>query len=241
MKSITNQTKGTFEILQKNIEEIHMNSKLEEQFVRESGQFASECCADSMVFYSLKYYFEGFFRAELFMVGRDGLHWTMYLTSEDDDNLSIYCQGDYIPANSEGFYKYLWIEAVNEIAKLNKKMEQPRDSLDEESSSITLEDYGKQAEMTKQEFKRQVDDFARTMCEEYIRDWEVIYDVEGDMKGTLLMQDYAGRNWEMTLTLNSLEEIVIDIGDAGHLKADPEGFYIYLWQQTLAEERTAQT
>lgn len=84
------------------------------------------------------------------------------------------------------------------------------------------------------QFRDEVEEFIRLYCGEYMLEASVEYEEPVDdydpPTATVKMEDHHHRKWEIPLLWNG-EEAAIDIGDAGTLHADGEGFYCFLWHE----------
>jgi hypothetical protein len=85
--------------------------------------------------------------------------------------------------------------------------------------------------MNNDTFKQLVQDFVDTHAYEYMREVSVDFDLSMDdepHRAEIRCVDYRCIEWRIPVTVNH-EKLVIDIGDAGFLKANGGGFYAYLW------------
>lgn len=89
--------------------------------------------------------------------------------------------------------------------------------------------------MRQVEFMKKVNEFVQVIRKDF-RNLKV---TEGKMTACISIQGPESRHWEVTLRLNCFEVLSIDMGDAGYLSANLEGFYRHLWLQALEKDRTA--
>lgn len=89
--------------------------------------------------------------------------------------------------------------------------------------------------MKKEEFIEEVESFQELYCEEYMQDYDVTFcfDDPDEPTAEIKCKDFSGNEWIIPICLSDQRprEIGIDIGDAGTLYLNGEGFYCYLWHE----------
>lgn len=92
--------------------------------------------------------------------------------------------------------------------------------------------------MTRENFVEEVEAFQKLYCDEYMRENQATFcfdDIDGPT-AEIKCKDFPGDEWIIPICLSdySQKEIGIDIGDAGTLRLDGEGFYCYLWHEAMS-------
>jgi hypothetical protein len=88
--------------------------------------------------------------------------------------------------------------------------------------------------MNQDDFIEEVKAFQSMYCGEYMDKHIVVFDFENEtLSAVIECEDFGGHKWHIPICLGYSGEIGIDIGDAGTLNLNGEGFYCYLWHESI--------
>lgn len=92
--------------------------------------------------------------------------------------------------------------------------------------------------MNQIEFKKEVEDFQKLYLDDYMRDHKIVFDFDDPDFPTaeIKCEDFFGHKWDIPICISDFDENIlgIDIGSAGTLGLDGEGFYCYLWHRAVS-------
>ena len=83
-------------------------------------------------------------------------------------------------------------------------------------------------------FEELVDVFCNVSAGEFFTDVTKSYDYSDEsLRATVTVVDFYTNTWDIPLTVDGNDDLVIDIGDAGFLTGDSAGLFAYLFNEAI--------